>query len=65
MEARISIVANMCAKHECSSTDIYIAAALSENGPGFSKDKSVESLGLVRNIEGDESEPSTLVMVTA
>lgn len=35
MRRRIKLVTDRCIAADCSSTDIYIAAALAQNGPGF------------------------------
>jgi hypothetical protein len=35
MKRRIKLVTDACINAGCSSTDIYIAAALAQNGPGF------------------------------
>ena len=37
MRRRLQIVTNTCQDAGCSQTDIYIAAALAQNGPGFTK----------------------------
>jgi hypothetical protein len=36
MKRRIQLVTDECKGNKCTDTDIYIAAALAQNGPGFS-----------------------------
>jgi hypothetical protein len=37
MGKRIALVTNVCLRNDCSSTDIFVVAALAENGPGFTQ----------------------------
>ncbi len=54
MRRRIKLVTDKCIDANCSSTDIYIAAALAQNGPGFTQ-QNIHDLTLpkLRSSEDD------------
>jgi len=54
MRRRIQLVTNRCI--DCSSTDIFIAAGLAQNGPGFNLDQMKD---LVNTVHGPRLVPKT------
>jgi len=54
MKRRIKLVTDKCEEAGCTSTDIFIAAALAQNGPGFTK-QNIHDLTLpgLRKYEDD------------
>lgn len=49
MKRRITVRTDMCPRDKCTETDLFLIAALSQNGPGFTK----EDMNMLLTGQGD------------